>query len=282
MENNLPPHIDKIIGKNSSNEKIKREVEEYLNQRFQNSNEKFDGEIEKSEKDIILIDFAQKAANEILARFNRTKIIDIPLEHVHILKKGGVLEITKGMFIEGAHSTTQGDFIIDRNESSVDFTIIVFHELIHTKAFNAVQIIPVGNKNEIVEYRSGFSVTSRDGRVVFFDQINEAVVGYLTKIFYEEYVRKSELFKSEIKDIDDGKASVDTSRTAEVEAGLKYIYELYDKNKEKYSKEDIINIFIDAGVNGNLLQVGRLIEGTFGKGSFRQLGTKTGYKKRIF
>lgn len=53
----------------------------------------------------------------------------------------------------------------------------------------------------------------------------------------------------------------------------KLIGELYKRNKNDFSSEDeILALFIKGGFDGNIMPVSRLVEKTFGKGSFRKLG----------
>jgi len=54
------------------------------------------------------------------------------------------------------------------------------------------------------------------------------------------------------------------------------IREIYVKNSESFSsEEDVFKIFAEAVMTGRLLKVARIIEKTFGKGNFRQLGINT-------
>ena len=54
------------------------------------------------------------------------------------------------------------------------------------------------------------------------------------------------------------------------------IKEIYMGNRENFeSEDDIFNLFAKAVMSGELLPVARLIEKTYGKGSFRKLGQET-------
>ena len=54
------------------------------------------------------------------------------------------------------------------------------------------------------------------------------------------------------------------------------IGEIYVKNSESFSsEEDVFKMFAEAVMTGRLLKVARIIEKTFGKGSFRQFGIDT-------
>src|SRR3989338_4959424 len=60
-------------------------------------------------------------------------------------------------------------------------------------------------------------------------------------------------------------------------AGFASLVELlYEKNKNEFdSYEDVFKLFSQAMFKGHLLPIARLIEKTFGKGSFRTIGQKT-------
>lgn len=56
------------------------------------------------------------------------------------------------------------------------------------------------------------------------------------------------------------------------------IDELYAHNQEKFKdREEVFRIFTDAVLNGRLLPLARLVEGVYGKGSFRYLGEQTSF-----
>ena len=61
----------------------------------------------------------------------------------------------------------------------------------------------------------------------------------------------------------------------------KLIQTLYEKNEDEFeSEEEVFNLFAKAAISGRLLPVARLIEKTFGKGSFRELGEETAKRKQ--
>ncbi len=53
----------------------------------------------------------------------------------------------------------------------------------------------------------------------------------------------------------------------------KLIEDIYEKNKSEFSSsEDVFTMFAKSSMTGRLLPVARLVEKTYGKGSFRMLG----------
>ena len=224
-------------------------------------------ELEKSARDVEIIALCDEAVSMYMKRYGRKKEIGLPLQNVHALEDGGVERYTHGRFVEGAHAPTLGSVIVDRKKSDVEFAVRVFHELFHAKSYQALQIIG----NEVAEpYRSGFTVVSRDGKKSWFVDLEEAVVGMMTERFFKEIVNEDSAFRNEIEAAPDGPY---LGREKEVTRLNLLVDELWEKNREEFkSREEIVKVFVDAQINGRLLRVARLVERTFGKGSFRRLG----------
>lgn len=57
---------------------------------------------------------------------------------------------------------------------------------------------------------------------------------------------------------------------------LKLVDDIYNKNKDKFnSPKDVLLLFVKAAFTGRITEIGKLVESSFGKGSFRELGEKT-------
>ena len=166
-----------------------------------------------------------------------------------------------------------------------------------------------GQTNEVAigVRRSGFSIRMKNGEE-YFELLNESVIEELTKRFNQKYFSQiSELTEEfmecqiEINNtrFSDGAEDEYWSDVASI-ASLKgeddreivrfssYAYvnerkklnELMDdicaKNKDDFSnREEVFKVFAKATLSGNILPVARLIEGIYGKGSFRELGENT-------
>ncbi|MCX6719432.1 MAG: hypothetical protein NTZ38_03605 [Candidatus Taylorbacteria bacterium] len=107
------------------------------------------------------------------------------------------------------------------------------------------------------------------------------MTGLLTQRFFENVIRNSPLFAEEMDDIlKTGKLPED-SRQEEQESLNKLIDDIIDNNPDTgMSRDEIVEMFIDAKINGNLLGIGRLIEKSLGKGSFRATGEKSMWKDK--
>lgn len=174
-------HLDKIVGVPKEH---MADAEEYTRQvAKQFGAEKIDNEIEKTEHDIELLDFAQSSVDEYLGQYGREKTIVLPLERIHLLEEGGTeINNDKAGIGSGSHSTYESSVEIDRFVSDTKFVSVAFHELVHAKSYQALQAASTRHKESgqpfIVPYRSGFSVVSRDGEKIYFRDWEEAVVSF--------------------------------------------------------------------------------------------------------
>lgn len=269
------PYLDNLVGITGDNpeqkDKIGKFMEKIVYEEGHKPIENF--EIEKTQKDLEILAFAEKAASEIIKEYGRQKDVKVPMEFVHLLRPGGTQEYTEGRLTRGAHSQKSGGILIDRDSSNIEFSLTAFHEFLHLKSYKSLQIIfPRGNeKNFRFEaYRSGMTVVSRDGKREYFTDLEEAIVSLLTERFFEKKVKLSPIFKDELEK---ERKNVSTSRQQEMQKLYRIIDEIFIKNQNEFTdREEVLGLFIKAQISGNLLRVGRLIEKTFGKGSFRKIG----------
>lgn len=166
--------------------------------------------------------------------------------------------------------------------------------------------------------RLGFNVYRSDGTICF-NNLDEAIITELTMRFdwkyfsqlpqlAEEYKRRQYLIQDLIEKesrVSGKKLDFDQEKRRRAHTKKKqqadgswtitaydypYIRErrnlnkltddLFEKNKSEFSsKEEVFNLFVMAAMTGKLLPIARLIEKTYGKGSFRELGEKTTSKK---
>ncbi len=277
-------HIDNVVGIPQEQRKDKEAFdaslsmfsETLLNKDANEENIK-DLELEKTERDLEVINFTQKEASEYISSLKKDNIFEVPIENIHILKDGGTNEYTEGRLSTGAHSAVRGGILVDRLKSDIEFSLILFHEFIHAKSIVVLQKIK-GDDHAESEYRSGFKVVSRDGKEEFFEDFDEAITELMTKQYYHNIVLKNEIFKDEIEQVSNGeRSSLKFYKGDEIDKINSLINKLWELNKDKFSnREDIVKLFINAKVNGRMLAIGRLIEDTFGKGSFRKIGKGEG------
>jgi len=259
MEGNKKSHIDKIVGNVD-----KKGVLSYLEKLGKN---KLENELEKTERDQELIDFSQKSLDEYLLDYRKDGVYEVLNEKIHIVPAEGVFEFTDGWFKGGSASSLYGSCLVDRNSSDIIFSIRLFHEMFHLKSFTSIHVRD--NNSSPVNRRSGFSIYNKKGE--FFELVDETINDYFCKKFFEEKIKNSNLFDKE--DIE--KYNFDSPRFQLLEKFEEISEDLYQKNKNDFiSKEDVKKLFIDGDINGNILPIARLIEKTYGKGSFRIAGKK--------
>lgn len=271
------PYFDKLVGLPVEHKEHLKDWDNYLKQKVEKAGGgKESVEIQKTEHDIKILDFVIKNVRELLSEYGRKKIIEIPENNIHLLKIGGTEELTNGKLVHGGHSFNMNSVIIDRVESDTQFAVMAFHELLHAMCFKAAQIVnnESGEPN-IKPYRVGISCADRKGKKVFLGNLEEAIIQHLTKQFFEsltvEKQKTGELPFDSLKD----KEKVVFSRGEELASLYKLIDDLFEKNKEAYNdKNEILKLFINAQVNGELLPIARLIEKTYGPGSFREISEK--------
>ena len=271
------PQADKLIG-------IPREWDHYrdsADQLFEDfykteGVEMIEGiELIKGEREIELIDFVNHAVQKYLKQYGREMKKDMPLEKIHILRDGGTKEYTDNKFSGGAHSAKYGSILVDRVSSDMQFSIILFHEQMHNNSYKALQFTKSPKRN-LEPYRSGISVTSRDGQITYLEDIEEAIIQTFTEKFYQDDILHSDLFKDEREHQTE---NVTFIRTEEQTKISNLIDNIWLKNENYFeSRKDVEDIFFNAQINGRLLPLVRLIERTYGKGSFRELAQQTKVK----
>jgi len=243
-------------------EVLRRTFEEY-------STSSLETELEKTEREIEIIKIATDAVKGMATEYGRENFVELTDDHIHLFPDGGVEELTSGRLAIGSHSTVLGEAFVDRRDDLAT-AITTFHELLHTLAsYNAIQVKTDG---QLDWYRSGFSILSRDGKTKMFHHLDEALVGHATKRFVNEVLRQRPDFTAEIEQIEFGEGEVDSTRQRELTDFLEYLDVVLERNESEFSDtEEILDLFMKAQVTGNILPVARLIEKTFGKGSFRKL-----------
>lgn len=209
--------------------------------------------------------------------------------------------------LEAKYSADDQGIFMDAEENLplLGFTKVAVHEIFH---FNSFQSIQVGqDSQESLELklqgprRMGFQIANPILGVSYFQHIDEAVIEELTMRFSEQFLKQCPELKKEIAQLkvliqkapendkkhpEEFSYSVVIQKDGEWEAQLipyhyqgerrelnELIDEIYEKNKKEFkSREEVFDLFVKATMAGRLLPIARLIEKTFGKGSFREIG----------
>lgn len=280
-----------IFGKN---EKVKKEAAELLASRF-NAQERLEGEREKTEDEIMLIEALNQASNENLALFGLERF-DVKPEHVHILdlknfeafiKKEGLMDIESSSGkVEGCFSPSRQLIALsDQGEDIFNYAYDLAHEMTHFKSYhshnlrriNKWGIFPIDN---LSIRRSGLSIKIKEGGGTAFIDVDEAMTDQLALITLRAVIGNAEFFDKLPQKIKE-----DFSVRLENKFGRSYleekirfwelITEIYNKNKDRFKNEqEVFDVFVKGYFTGKILEAARLVENTFGKGSFRKIGVE--------
>ena len=298
----------------NASEETKDQVKKTFEKRLLNHIESLDPEVKewlkkfeipKTELEIFLIDFVNKQSNDLMQSIG-VQPYDIAPENFHIIK-------TEEYKYESSNAIAFNRYqgILFKAESfennPVYFGSVALHEILHIKAFFCSEVRENNNdiKIHINPYREGVAIKSlqRHGQN---DQYHEHFVGLHEAIVSEAEKRAlSELFslpelKEQIEQFESEKIQekkkrivkigipeddiiwVDDNRSnlvgyKEQRKVLSYLCEEIQKEfpNDYKTTDDVFKEFLKAHFTGNILQIARLIEKTFGEGSFRLLGNMT-------
>jgi hypothetical protein len=259
-------------------------------------------EKEKTEKELLVIEDVNKATNE-LRKKRGLEPFDIPPDNIHILKKDKSLP----NLIGGFTNPMEGFILIQGADTALQLGKHVFHEMEHAKVHNIVQVLP--ESGEIYPFRQGLEVYPRRqiDRILFpkpetcyFRELSESVVEeyarrYVmsqldnplytddfaqTKLLREEVLKRSQyslLLNPEIFQfylLDNDIICEEFSYRKHRESLYRIRLALSQKYPEKFEdSEDVLDLFGDAMFTGKTLELSRLMEKIFGKGTMRAIGT---------
>ncbi len=241
----------------------------------------------------------------ILVKDSGMTNFDISEQNIHIIPGSLYKEIKNDDSLGNAHQEKQ--FIIinaDLLKDPLERSSTIFHEIVHLKNFLAIDAQENSNKPRrkglVVE--PSFKTTEKTGHFNYFSGLNEAVVSEIKKIYFFDLIRSNPFLEKEytwnsskeaehIKRKKAEELGIDSSEIISVDEKnsfkrfayldqrkvLYYVVEkIFTDNKEQFqSKDEIFKIFFNAHFNGNLLEISRLFEKSFGEGSFRILGMMT-------
>jgi len=131
-------------------------------------------ESEKTPEELEIISFANKATNEIRQRYGLDNF-DIPSKNIHLITEQAWPREKGDAFY---NSMLQG-IAIREQPAKIVFMKKIFHEMLHFKSYNALQVT-IGENPELEEYRSGLTVHTRDNKKIYFTNLNEAVIEKMT------------------------------------------------------------------------------------------------------
>lgn len=253
---------------------------------------------------------ANDVTNNILSEFNLTPF-DIPEQNIYILPGDLYIKMDRDRSHVAATDQESQLIALntDKLAHPVDRVAAILHEIIHLKGFLELEVTEV-TKDNSRPYRSGLRINSaqrkgeRTGFFTAFEGLDEAVVSEIERIGLEKIIAENPYLKKDYywggseetrqlyeeckeriakakskrpKDVSwvkKGGKSFGILPRCEGNRVLDYIVDhLYDDNKDRYdTRGDIMKLFFKAHFSGRLLEIARLTEKSFGKGSFRMIG----------
>ena len=306
------PKIRTIGGASFDKKKqVKKEVTQALFSHFESlspgEREQFEEfEYPKSEKELALIGFANEETSRLMQEAGIDPY-DVPVDNFHIISPD-LFKMVGGNATAITFNTKQG-IIFDAQyfrDNPVYFGVVALHELLHLKAHFSLEVQEEGDKLRKTPYREGVTVRALqsygfNGKYhAHFVGLHEGIVAETEKRFLGKFLDRPELalekewlMSDEAKKMrkklaeekkiseDDiiwvskkGKGNFETVSYLQQRNVLNYVCDEIQKQfpDEYKNTDDVYKVFLNAHFTGRLLLIARLVEKTFGEGSFRLLG----------
>lgn len=266
-----------------------------------------ESEREKTTEEEMMIFGILKKIPEFVKEYGGEKARFTSIDQIHILTSSeinaGNILLKHSETVGGCYQTLNGRIDVvssPEKEDILETAHVLTHELMHTNSFASLTVAHKKNaatETEIRTRRSGISIKGREQSPEennFFLSLNEAVTEELARRFMNKYFSNikplSEKFKKYTEDGDKMKKNINTKERPIAEVVSEFllnpngpaaayvgervefwamIEEVFIKNKDKFeTREDVFKVFSMAYFTGRLLPLSRLLEKTFGKGSF--------------
>jgi hypothetical protein len=302
MEN--VPSLKAVVGKIPEEEKVKILAEKgdlFESQILEDFKFK---EMPKSSEELEIIALVNDATNEVGRKYG-LKDFDVPSKNIHVVsREEWPLGNAGARYSSGLQAS-----IMREEKRKLVFMEKVFHEMLHFKSYNSLQIT-TGEKPTLKDYRTGLTMKTRNGEDIYFTNLNEAVTEELLKRYIPK-VFEAPIAMVERKQTTDIIARYpnavsasgeplfdDDTYYASVEGGMpndpnklvdihtstftykperKMLNTLIAKILEKNSgifadTEAVFELFAKGMMTGDLSTFGRLIDKSFSPGTLRQIG----------
>ena len=292
-------------------EQVKKEFEQALFNHFKSLLSQEREQLEKleypkSEKELALIQFANEETSRLMQEAGIDPY-DVPTENFHIIPPELYKKATSDRGTAATFITKQG-ILFDAEhfrDNPVHFGVVAFHELLHLKAHFSMEVQEDGDEVNKTSYRKGVTVYALQSHSYYgkdhrhFGGLHEGIVAETEKRFLGKLLNRPELAKekewltsdkakkmrkklaTEKRISEDditwiGKKEGDWETVSYLQQRnvLNYVCDEIQKQfPDQYqSADDVYKVFLNSHFTGRLLSLGRLVEKTFGEGSFRLLG----------
>ncbi len=252
------------------------------------------GEKEKSAEDLALISIAKAGINSVRKKFG-LEPFEVSLANIHILPGTGTKDMEPGTVMAGVTEPENQRVIAMEGRSRTESLDILTHELFHLASYGAMQI---ATDDETVDfkYRSGFTAHSRDAQKQYFHSVDEA----LTEMLVQEVVEQAkgndllapeaeitkqilssqniedsgEVISASYKNGSEGQVDVYRYKYPEQRKILDTLAtKILERNPQRFTtKKEVYDLFMKGKLQGNFYEIGKIIDKTFGKSTFRNIG----------
>ncbi len=233
-------------------------------------------EIEKTERDREIIAAVENSVDAVLAKYGRTKAVGIPSDNIHLVESAEV-----GGYYDARRQQLA---VVKERGNSASFAATMFHEMVHAKSFTALKVKVADSGRDITHFRTGLEVLAADGKTRF-RELNEAVVQTMTLDFFDREMRQSEFYLADIADAERRGLEPGEKEEASYYVERSILADLLNGLAEVgsgRSRQEIMDVFIRASVNGDVYALRELVESAYGSGSFRVLGESLGEFYRTY
>lgn len=264
-------------------------------------------EYPKTEQELVLIDFANSETNRLREEVG-LEPYDIPAENYRLIPEKVYKEIGgTGIFDAVTFFIKQGILFNAElfRDNPVFFGSVALHESLHLKGHFTVEAEEIGGKISITPYREGITARAAQKKKSQGENhshligLHEAIVAEQQKhsmqnllalpvlkkemerlssedvrALSEKISKKIGIPKEDLIWVGENENEYKSIPYRSQRKVLRYTCEEIEKQfPEKYqSADEVFKEFLKAQFTGRLLPVARLVENTFGKGSFRRLG----------
>lgn len=260
-------------------------------------------EMEKTPEQLQIISLVNDATNELRRKYGLENF-DVPPANIHVMSKEWWRKKEKN---DAAHYASRHQGVVIYEEPiNIVFMKKIFHEMLHFKSYNSLQIT-VEDEPMLAEYRVGLTVETRDKKKIYSRCLNEAVTEelckrYAKKIFSNPLFEKErqqtesilshhqdavvvgadqplfndDTFFAEISHVQGTTTTIKSDNftySTEREALETLVDKIFFRHVEEFdSSEDVFEVFAKGMMTGNILPLGKLIDKTFGVGTYRRIG----------
>ncbi len=265
-------------------------------------------EYDKRHHEIACIEAINHITNKLLEEAGMTPF-DVPVQNIHLLPHERFVEAGDGSeWATGMIFHHQQAAFVDAERARVSpvyVAAVLLHEITHLKE---PLVLQVGEqKDNRGKYRAGVRVESTfkkdekaGGAHVYFSGLQEAIVSTIEKKYLPKLVAQIPELQKEAERLMSPEALEYKKKIAEKndtdpeeitwvsQDGVEWrrfgyrgprkvlqliVDTIYEDNPSLFaSRDDAESMFIKAHLNGRLLEIAKLVEKSFGEGSFRSLG----------